>query len=922
MDAPTQAAMAAEIRQLIDGGQSKPALRRAKDHYRSSRTLESESLLVDAYLARVESLIQSGLPEEARSLLDLVCDQFPTSRVRHQSRISRLSAALGDPSELVASLINPALAPENRRQIEQAIRREVTDLEWLADSSVLPTGHPLRCCAAALCEAFNAVTSGPVSDEQITLAQVPRKHPLAPWKPLIRAIALFYRRDWMGCERCLDLIHPDSAPARLIPAMRHLLNKPHTGARLAPTDGVLCGMIKAPQRLLHDALRELDRAFEDDDLRCLDRSIRTAVKMCQKYRPDVLEKLRQHISIRGVLEEVPKKRLQKAMGKPSRKNAYFWRLFARAAEVSGDPFQTCSLWEQFRRHAIHENWFEEDGPEVAAMFVHMAEQLRQVPQDVFWSAKESFARGFKGYASYYKHQPSEIRDLEPKWEQRSSMYFLSPAELYRRAGQLIPESEVFAKWLDWAQQFDGKSKRADEAAEAWHKAIRSDTRPLLHLMTSAERRNALKKAMGYLEKSEALDAVNPQIRQARLRLCVAITTRHLKEGKRHLVERDLTQLEELPQIQHADRAGVVWALRAVKRIVNNDSPGASAARTQVIDQVGDDSAADLLISAIADACGTAKQASPLTTTIQSSAQSPTGRRMQNLVRACVLAEDMGIGVDIPGAWQQPLIKELNGSSGQLDSLQLLQLALTARHQRFDELAYAAAGSGLRQADAGPQRGYLLLVRAKSMPSSVQDRKEDCLSAATHLARQHRDDRLIQEVTAYARDAMAPWNFEEGDWHDPMDNDQLRQILEREQKTKRFPSPSTQWYEPFVFKPRKHRAKSGRAENPPEDEPCFFDMDRTEDETEATPERSVFPDFDFEPNMMPDELLEEMDGEIPPNVISPLVEMLFKHMKANGDLPHPKQLARIDPDLTERLMDAIEEAERHGELPFPHQPFKR
>ena len=44
-----------------------------------------------------------------------------------------------------------------------------------------------------------------------------------PWKPLLRAIACFYRREDDACERNLAAIDPASAPARLAPVLRAML---------------------------------------------------------------------------------------------------------------------------------------------------------------------------------------------------------------------------------------------------------------------------------------------------------------------------------------------------------------------------------------------------------------------------------------------------------------------------------------------------------------------------------------------------------------------------------------------------------------------------------------------------------------------------------------------------------------------------
>ena len=88
------------------------------------------------------------------------------------------------------------------------------------------------------------------------------------------------------------------------------------------------------------------------------------------------------------------KRVQAALGGPVIKNAYFWRLFARDVEISDDPLNpaACRLWEEFRRHAVAEGWFREDGPEAAALYLHMAELIGGCPTRSAGRDAEGFRR--------------------------------------------------------------------------------------------------------------------------------------------------------------------------------------------------------------------------------------------------------------------------------------------------------------------------------------------------------------------------------------------------------------------------------------------------------------------------------------------------------------------------------------------------
>src|SRR5439155_1569919 len=66
----------ASVRQLIANGKSKVALDGAKGIHKAQGTAASEALLVDAYAARIRSLLGQGLAVEAKALIDLVRDAF------------------------------------------------------------------------------------------------------------------------------------------------------------------------------------------------------------------------------------------------------------------------------------------------------------------------------------------------------------------------------------------------------------------------------------------------------------------------------------------------------------------------------------------------------------------------------------------------------------------------------------------------------------------------------------------------------------------------------------------------------------------------------------------------------------------------------------------------------------------------------
>src|SRR5205814_10169670 len=60
---------------------------------------------------------------------------------------------------------------------------------------------------------------------------------------------------------------------------------------------------------------------------------------CDLAYPGLLERLRQHISVRALELDLPTRKVRAALGGASLKNAYFWRLYARSVESSREPIE-------------------------------------------------------------------------------------------------------------------------------------------------------------------------------------------------------------------------------------------------------------------------------------------------------------------------------------------------------------------------------------------------------------------------------------------------------------------------------------------------------------------------------------------------------------------------------------------------------
>jgi hypothetical protein len=525
---------------------------------------------------------------------------------------------------------------------------------------------------------------------------------------------------------------------------------------------------------LRATLVTLDQALDKKNHAQTLQEMLNAVTLCKEVCPGVLERLKQHISIRAMLAGTNPQRVTAAMGGPSLKNAYFWRLLARGYEEDHhQPLAipaACSAWEEFRRHAVHEKWFPAKGPEVATLYLHMADLWRRIPEDETYGVTHRFATTFQGHRGYYAGQPPEIRALMPP-PGRQDFYYLDHSQLFERACEADPCSENFQRWLHWARQ--NEPGRANLAAEAWIAALPQDTQPVLHLMQSAEKSNALKKAFKLMERAERLDGLSPEVRKARLRLLISLATRHLQQKKTRLAEPELRQIEALPQAQQGDRPALAAALRWVFWTLGCDTSQADAARDTVVKVLGSDAAAQIVLRAVAAACKLkGKAPEPVNT---------RGPLAAAVGRACALGEDTGLRIEIPRDLSERLHDELSGEDPVADGAGLGALGEAAL-PRDPDLAYVVSAAGLK---LGQERwAEFLFLRARALPEYAEERQALCAAAASELARRQRKTDLLGRIGEWREGALM--------WHDHNETDvamttqQIDDLIRREREQSEVP----------------------------------------------------------------------------------------------------------------------------------------
>jgi tetratricopeptide (TPR) repeat protein len=754
---PQCSAIETSIRQLIVNGKSKTALDNAKDFHKKQGSAVSEALLVDAYLARIQALSDQNLAVEAAALIALVRERFPSAKARLDVLNATASAHRGDLNELLRPLTDPGLSPERRASIEQVIQNRVTNLAALAACAVLPPEHALRQAAAAIDKAFAAVTSGPVTDEQIALTEVSHRSPLAPWKLLIRAIAFFYRNDDLSCEQCLGAIRSESAPARLVHAMRAML-APKPATHLNAAEAALVAHTGVGLAELRAALVKLDQAFAhgEEPGRTL-QAVRGAVRECRQGAPDLLTRLKQLIGVKAEVAGLDLERTVVALDGAPRRDANFFRDLAQTLEHTGDVEDlvlACERWDYFRDEATRERWFAGDGLEVAALYLHMAGILGRIPPGLL----------------------DELRTATGKASDEK--YFLNRGKLFERACRIDPHPDSFAKWLESARE--NSIAEAEGVAHAWIRTLPAAVEPLLFLMEQAEKRNAFPKALGYLDQAERIDGVNPAVRTARLRLLVAGAFLQLQKKKPHLAAQKLAEIGTLPQARQGDRPAVAAVLQFLIRVAAGENPNHSEARLEAERAFGDSVAAAILLTGCAEMAKVAgvRVPFPRDFTAEQRAALPG-----SMARVIAVVKDIGFSqkfqVFVPYIEETETQLPLVGDSLSVDALRALG-EMGINTERL-QLAWNATVSGLER--RGATEAYFVLLRAKALAQGFGDRRRVLLATAMQLGRTHHDlDVSSQAVEIwrqlYDEDPM------------PLTADQAREVLRQEIASPWLPSPSS------------------------------------------------------------------------------------------------------------------------------------
>jgi hypothetical protein len=755
--------------EALERAAPKEAVGLAKELHKHWQSQESGRLLADSYLARIEELRRGGLCREAETLLDVAASKLPEHRDDWQGERALFAVRRGDLDAAVAPLTHADSSPHLRQAIERALFRELSDPSKLAACTALPEAHPLRVGAAAIADAFASVTRGPVEESALALPEISRRSPLSPWKTLVTAMACFYNGDHQRARALLDRLDSASSPARLAPALRALLGE--GSMELSPAATRLVRSVRGQSEKTNQVLERLDRHLRRGPLRKVGGEIRKAVEHVQSTCPELLEAVKQRISILAYSRSFNRRTVALAIGEPVRRDAQFWLFLARAVELGIDshdhglaPLEACAVWDEFRRHALAEGRFAAKGPEEAALYHRMLGLLELYADDDLPPARRQFEATFDGFSSYYEGQPPPIAKLR---RSDRNFDFLDAYMLYSRAAEAAPDRDTFARWLAHCQRRSLPWQKTDPVAAAWHDAHPRDTRPLLALVASTEKRNALSKAIFYLERAESLDPLSSEVRRARVRLLVAKALRHLQNGNARLMGRDLEELDATEMMHDSGHVAVSRMLRWAHGLLSDDVALAREQAGLVVETVGNPTAARVLLEGLWEQSGRGPARE-----LPQTAPLEAGELVASVGKPMAAAAELGLVLSLKPEWRAALQADLRAERTDLDSASVAALAEVALDAGQPELAFSASSLGL-DLDTD-NRARWLLVRARCLPDFDRDRRLDAAMAAAAVARQHRRLDLVEAAVDYAHQVAGRRSYA-----DLMDADDAQEVLEYE-----------------------------------------------------------------------------------------------------------------------------------------------
>jgi hypothetical protein len=704
----------------------------AKQYLKEVPGPEAETLAVEAYQARIQALMASGMPQEARALALLVGERFPAAQGQVAPFIRQSEIASGNFESLLSEL--SSATPAQRRELEAILTRTMHDPAVLADSTVLPADHPLKRTAITVRDLFAAVTTGPLPDGALAaLDEISRHSPLAPWKLLIRALDALYRGADASVTANLDGIPPDSGPGRLAPVLRRLIGENTPTEERSVAVATLLDHVSGGRALIERHLAQLTQALHAKDVRSALAVVQAVLPRLESSHPGLRSTFLATILHHWYHQDLPPQPLMRILSR-GKQDLDLLRLMALTIERM-DWSDALVLWDEYVSVAVTASILSAKGPELSRVMLHMAGLFPSDPEEVW---------------DIFDVESEEALQRRVRAGQLPACF--DRGGLLERAREADPDPQVFRALV--AHHDQRQPKRAEAAAEAWHRAHPQDLEPLLYLIHAVEGRGAVRKALNFLAEAEAINRVHPEVRQSRFRLLLAGAERRIKEGKLTLALTDLDRLEQEPRAAEGDHRAYLLALRWVAARKVADTLTAEALEKTLATSTGNPALYDLLLEALARSFGIELP--------QPVAKPSPAEAIEALARGCDLFRALSRPLSVP----QTLVAQAEKGLKTASVSQLHALCMGGLWIGNPALTYAASSHGLTQ--DGSLLHRFLLARGQALKAATgieaQERAQQCLRAARELAGRARDMEAVREASAALQTLAAgswflPWMWD-------------------------------------------------------------------------------------------------------------------------------------------------------------------
>jgi len=799
-------ASAGRIRDQLDRGSTKAALQGAKLLAKSKPGPDADALLLEAYKARAEALLASGMSREAADLLACVAERFPEAELSESAE--RLAIRSGALDELASRWTEAQHDDARREVLAERLRRYLIDPTALARCTALPSDDPLRRAARAVAAAFREAAEGRLSDEARSgLGHVPRRSPLAPWRHFVLALDAFHRHDDEAMAGFLSRI-PEDAAVRPLTRLLEQIAGGSAGAATAPDDSravraLLDGLTGGAASLL----RTVQALSQEIDRRNRKGATRAICQLAPPLRAFDRDLLRRFVRWLTADPEIP---VNPPELSPVLRRALTPAEFSRILALNDERFGALDAFNGWVE------WLEprlpgRPGALSAIEASVMIERLSRLHPAARWEAahlcREHGAEMADVLLAIRDGDVDAVRYMLSNPNAFEALRFASSeAMLAKRLGELagaVSPSRRFDEYLAWValdlapsnegyrdhhERFAARGGRqyAQDFLQQWAQRFPRSVEPLLLLARRARRSGALRKALRYLERAEEVSALDPSVRTEQFHVLVASLLRRCKQRKWHLCRDDLKVLDRLPASTTPERRAFLAAVRTHVAVLEGAAPQGAAAgadadaeadRARLDDLCGGRDCAGTLLSLVDCACGRAREL-----VVSGAAAGDRGRTLARVIR-------IGNSVDVRAVAFAPPPESLGGldiagmpdDPGDLDAL----CEYAAAH-RESEWLHAASGRGI--AAGGPLLCRFLLFRWRSLEDGGAEAKwaDDCRRLAWHQASRDGRKDVVRDIRAWDRatgpDAPEWVERRAADAHrleEALDPDEAREILERE-----------------------------------------------------------------------------------------------------------------------------------------------